>query len=263
MASTFFTLFGKKPLIGMVHLLPLPGAPGYGGSVAQIEDAAFADLLALEEGGADAYIIENFGDIPYASFFGDEAFAVMSCITAKLANASPLPFGINIQANCSQKEWALAYAARAAFIRVETFVENRLGSFGTAFAAAPALMRQKAQFPSETMIFADIHTKHTFAMTPEQTTQLCIREAAESGAAALIATGLLTGCNPSLAEVAQMKELAGDLPVLLGSGISKDNAAAFFAAADGAIVGSSIKIDGDVHRPVDRQRVLALAQAIR
>lgn len=246
----------------MVHLLPLPGAPNYGGSIWQIEDAAFADLQALEQGCADAYIIENYGDIPYASTCNDEAFAVMSCITARLSAVSKLPFGVNIQANCTQLEWALAYASGAAFIRIEAFVENRIGSFGVAYAAAPSLLRQKALFPADTLIFADIHTKHTFAMTPEQTTALCIAEAVQADAAALIATGPSTGCNPSLEEVRQTKALAGNLPVLLGSGITVENAAYFFAIADVAIVGSSIKFDGDVRRGVDKQRVLALAQSI-
>jgi len=62
----FETLFGgQKPIIGMVHLRPLPGAPNYGGSMEEIWDAALADLEALTEGGITAAIVENFGDVPY------------------------------------------------------------------------------------------------------------------------------------------------------------------------------------------------------
>lgn len=262
MNVNFTSVFLQKPVIGMIHLLPLPGAPAYGGSIREIEAAAFADLRALAKGGADAFLVENFSDVPYACELTPEAFAVMSGITAKLAAASALPFGVNIQANQTQLEWALAYASDAAFIRVEAFVENRLGSFGMARAAAPTLTRQAAQFPANTMIFADVHSKHTYAVTAEQTTALCVAEAREAGAAALIATGLLTGQKPSKAEVTEMKRLGGGLPVLLGSGISAENADDFFAVADGAIVGSAIKVDGDVRKRIDESRVRALVAAI-
>lgn len=263
MNVNFSSVFSQKPIIGMIHLLPLPGAPSYGGSIREIEAAAFADLRALEAGGADAFLVENFSDVPYSCTLTPEAFAVLSGITVKLAAASALPFGVNIQANQTQLEWALAYASGAAFLRVEAFVENRLGSFGTAYAAAPTLTRQAAQFPSDAMVFADVHSKHTYAMTAEQTTALCVAEAQEAGAAALIATGLATGQKPSREEVAEMKRLGGTLPVLLGSGIRAENADDFFTVADGAIVGSAIKYDGDVWKRVDAQRVRALVAAIR
>lgn len=49
-----------KPVIGMVHLLPLPGSPGYDyyGMDAIIEKA-LADVKALEEGGVNGLIVEN------------------------------------------------------------------------------------------------------------------------------------------------------------------------------------------------------------
>lgn len=262
MRKDFASVLGRKPIIGMIHLLPLPSSPSFGGSLSQIEDAAFEDLEALRDGGADAYIIENFSDIPYSLQLSLEGFAVMTSVTTKLAAASCLPFGVNIQANQFPSEWALAYATGAAFLRVEAFVENRIGSFGLAYAAAPELMRQRAQYPSSAMVFADIHAKHTYEIAPGQTTPLCVREAIECGASALIATGLLTGSNPTLDEVREMKRLAGATPVLVGSGISEENAAEFLAAADGAIVGSAIKYDGNVNRRVDPSRVRRLVNRI-
>lgn len=260
MHTNFKAIFDKKPVIGMIHLLPLPGSPNFGGSLRQIEDAAFEDLEALTDGGADAFLVENFSDIPYSLQLPLEAFAVMASVTSKLAAASRLPFGVNVQANQPLAEWALAYATGASFLRVEAFVENRAGSFGITQAAAPALMRQRAQYPCPSMVFADIHAKHTYEVVSGQTTTLCVREAIECGAAALIITGLLTGSNPSLAEVREMKRLAGNTPVLLGSGVSEENAAEFFAAADGAIIGSAFKYDGDVNRRVDPARVRRIVQ---
>ncbi|MBR4609304.1 MAG: hypothetical protein IKO38_02530, partial [Erysipelotrichaceae bacterium] len=60
-------LKNEKVIIGMVHLLPLPGSPKYEGDMDKIYEAGLKDLRALEKGGAGAIIIENFGDVPYAA----------------------------------------------------------------------------------------------------------------------------------------------------------------------------------------------------
>ena len=51
-------------LIGVVHLLGLPGSPRAVPLVDAIERAV-ADARALEHGGADAIIVENFHDAPF------------------------------------------------------------------------------------------------------------------------------------------------------------------------------------------------------
>ncbi|MFT6364570.1 MAG: putative TIM-barrel enzyme, partial [Planctomycetota bacterium] len=51
--------------LGVVHLLPLPGAPLYGGSMEAVLEAAKRDASALAQGGAGGIIVENFGDLPF------------------------------------------------------------------------------------------------------------------------------------------------------------------------------------------------------
>ena len=254
-------VFKRKPIIGMVHLLPLPGAPAYGGSMEAVCDRAMADLQALQEGGVDAFIIENFGDVPYGTENSPMTLAAMSAVASLVAANAKIPFGINVQFNCVDQEWAMAYATGADFIRVEAFVENRVGIHGITYAGAPELMRLKGNYPSKTMIFADINTKHTFPLV-DQPMDFSVHEALESGADALIVTGLLTGQSPTVEDVKQFKEMAKNAPVLLGSGVNTANAKEFFQVADGAIIGSSIKIDGDVNKGVDKERVQRLVSAI-
>lgn len=261
--NQFYQLFGgKKPVIGMIHLPALPGAPNYGGSIEAIEKAAFDDLDALTAGGADAAIIENFGDVPYDPEISIITFAAMCAVAAKVKERASIPVGINVQYNCTEHEWALAYAIGADFIRAEAFVENRVGSHGIVLASAPKLMRLKALYPSKTMIFADINTKHTVALS-EQPIELSVHEAVGCGADALIVTGLVTGVNPTEEDLKLVKSAAQGLPVLLGSGINAGNAASFFTVADGAIVGSSLKRGGVVENRVDRERVSLFSAACK
>src|SRR5437879_9495158 len=49
-----------KPVIGMVHLWPLPGAPGYTGYGMQtIIDHALRDAEVLVQGGVDGLIVDR------------------------------------------------------------------------------------------------------------------------------------------------------------------------------------------------------------
>lgn len=252
---------GKKPVIGMVHLRALPGAPHYGGSLDEVYRAAVTDLHALETGGVDAAIVENFGDVPYSTENECMTLTAMTTLAVRLRAETGLRLGLNVQFNCTEAEWCIAYAAGYDFIRVETLVENRIGVHGIAYAAAPSLLRLRGRYSAPTMLFADINTKHTYPMA-DQPLDISIHEAEEAGAAALIITGLVTGQNPSLEDVRQFKELAAGVPVLLGSGVNERNAADFFHVADGAIVGSSFKKGGDVWNAVDATRVQRFIAAI-
>ncbi len=64
--DSFARRFGRKALFGMVHLRALPGAPLFGGSVDEVVAAAMEDAKAIEAGGCDALVFENFGDRPFA-----------------------------------------------------------------------------------------------------------------------------------------------------------------------------------------------------
>ncbi|HTE19976.1 MAG TPA: BtpA/SgcQ family protein, partial [Armatimonadota bacterium] len=56
---------GRRPLIGMVHLLPLPGAPTWGGSLPAVIERAVGDASALQEAGFDGLMVENYADVPF------------------------------------------------------------------------------------------------------------------------------------------------------------------------------------------------------
>ena len=178
----------------------------------------------------------------------------------RLMHEASIPLGVNVHYNCTDDEWNLAYLTGAAFLRVETFSENRMGPNGIFTASAPSLMRRRARYPGKSMIFADIHVKHTFPMV-DQPTAFTIDSAIESGADALIVTGLQTGSAPTLDEVREMKSLAHGRPVLIGSGIKDSTIAGYLSVADGVIVGSSIKKDGNVWNAVDAQRVRRLVDS--
>ncbi|MBR4470436.1 MAG: BtpA/SgcQ family protein [Erysipelotrichaceae bacterium] len=257
--SLFNKVFkGQKPIIGMVHLKPLPGAPGYCGDLDKVYEAALADLKALINGGANAVIVENFGDIPYATEQELITTTAMASIAARLRKECDLPMGINVQFNNFEAEWAIAYSCGYDFIRSEVFAENRMGPNGVCIASGPAIMRLKARYPKDIAFLADVNVKHTFAIT-EQPLDFTIESILEGGADALICTGIMTGKSPSVEDVKEMKRIAGEeVPVIVGSGVNEKTVNDYLAVSDGAIIGSSFKVDGNVMNAIDENRVRSL-----
>ena len=113
-------LFGQyRPLIGVIHLPPLPGAPGWGGNMEAVEAWALADAQAYFSGGATAVLVENFGDHPFfPNQVPPETIAAMGRIATAIVQAIPLPVGINVLRNDGAAALAVAVASGAKFIRV-------------------------------------------------------------------------------------------------------------------------------------------------
>jgi predicted TIM-barrel enzyme len=114
-------------------------------------------------------------------------------------------------------------------------------------------------------VLADVAVKHSAAAAERETAQLA-RETIERGLAdGLIVSGPETG-EPTDADdlervVAARDETDPDVPVLVGSGVTAENAAALLDLADGAIVGTAAKAAGETANPVDPERAAALVDA--
>ncbi|MGQ9907715.1 MAG: BtpA/SgcQ family protein [Candidatus Flexifilum sp.] len=252
----------KRPIIGMVHLLPLPGAPRYGGSLDAIYDRAQADAAALIGAGVDALIVENFGDEPYR--IGPalrHELAIMTAITRDIVRMAPIPVGVNVQFNAWEDEIALAFATGAQFARVEVFVDRVVSAQGVVEPCSALITRYRAALGAQVQIWADIQTKYTTNITPQPLTQSAV-DAEAAGADVLIVTGAATGQATPLDAVAEVKAVTR-LPVVVGSGTTAANVAAALRVADGAIVGSALKVDGRAANPVDADRTAEFMRAAR
>ncbi len=265
-------MFGVgKPVIGMVHLWPLPGAPGYSGyGMDSILDQARRDAKALLAGGVDGLIVENMWDLPYYAGASvpleavtAQTVAARSIVEMARELASPVPVGINVVHNGGVVELAIAVAAGAAFIRVCILTGARLWDTGDLDhgCAADLLRRRKDLGAEEIKLFADVDKKHSLPF-PGLDLETHIEWTEFYRADALIVSGRMTGDAPSLDKVRRARELA-TRPILMGSGTTADNIVDFLQYADGAIVGSSLKVDGVAENPVDVERVRRYMAAVR
>lgn len=253
-----------KVIIGMVHLLPLPGAPLWGGSMQAILDSAMRDALALQEGGVDGIMVENYGDTPFVpSSVHATTIAALTTALVEMQRAITIPVGVNVLRNDAKAALSIAAATGAAFIRVNVHTGAMLTDQGWISGEAHETLRLRSQLGLSTAILADVFVKHA---TPPQ--GLIIEDAAldtwERGHAdALIVTGSGTGRATDQDDVRRVKMAVPEAPVLVGSGLTLANAAALLAAADGAIVGSALKETGHADAAVSKERVKQLLDVVR
>ena len=255
-----------KPVIGMVHLWPLPGAPGYTGYGMQtIIDHALRDAEVLVQGGVDGLIVENMWDLPYyvGAEVKPEAMTAQAVVAAEVVKSFPLPVGINVIHNGGIVCLAIAVAARARFIRVCILTGSRLWDTGELDhgCAADLVRKRKELHAEEIHIFADVDKKHSVSF-PGLDLATHIEWTEFYGADALIVTGRMTGSAPDAEKVREARSLA-TRPILVGSGSNRENIGPFLQYADGVIVGSSLKKDGVMQNPVDLQRVREFMDAVR
>jgi len=259
----------NKPIIGMVHLPPLPGSPGYGGEpLEEIVRFALREAEALRGGGVDAVLVENFHDYPYPTGRVPTPTLIATAVVAhRVKEAMDLPVGVNLLFNDTEDELYLAWCLGLDFIRVEGFVDLLLSDMGPLLPTAPDLMRLRRALSAEGVaILADVQGKYTYAL-PVRDLFESARDALERGGAdAVILTGARTGEVAPLELVRHLKERFPGAKVLLGSGVTPTSLPELLAVADGAIVGSYFKREGKVHNPVDPERVrelMAVASRIK
>jgi membrane complex biogenesis BtpA family protein len=247
----------------MVHVAALPGAPLYGGSMRSIVDAALRDASALRDGGCDAIAFENFGDRP---FFKErvpvETVAALTAVIVEVVAEVRMTFGVNVLRNDAVSAIAIAAATDAAFIRINVHTGAMLADQGVIEGRAAETLRMRTALAPEVLIFADHMVKHAAPLAVVDEAQAAKDLRHRGLADAIIVSGAETGAEPDLRSVARVREALVDAPILIGSGLTESNARTF-ADADGAIAGTSIKVDGRVEAPVDVDRVKRLVAAFK
>jgi membrane complex biogenesis BtpA family protein len=252
----------RPRLIGMVHLGPLPGAPGYHGEIDGVIAAAILDARVLADAGFDAVMVENFGDVPYfAATVPPVTVAAMTRAVAAVRDAVEIPVGVNVLRNDALAAVSVAAATGAAFIRVNVLHGAMTTDQGEITGRAAEVARLRRALAPDLWVMADVFVKHAVpppGLTLEQATADLT---ARGGAGAIVVSGDATGKAPGIGTVRKVKAAAGAVPVYLGSGVSPATLPRFLSVADGVIVGTAVKQRGVTTNPVAANRARAMVQA--
>jgi uncharacterized protein len=249
------------PIIGVVHLLPLPTSPRWGGSLKSVMDRAEQEAAALAAGGVDGLIIENFFDAK--DQVDPVVVSAMSLIVQRIMTLVPLPVGINVLRNDAKSAMAIATCVGAQFIRVNVLTGVMATDQGLIEGQAHQLLRYRRELGSDVKILADVLVKHARPLgSPNLTT--AVQETIERGLAdGIILSGWATGSPPSFEDLELAINAAKGVPVFIGSGASWENIPHLIQAANGVIVASSLKRGGKVEHRVDPIRVSRFVEAMR
>lgn len=254
----------NNPIIGVVHLLPLPSSPRWGGNLKAVMARAEQEATALAAGGVDSILIENFFDAPFAKDCVDPAIvSAMTLIVDRLKSMVALPIGINILRNDAKSAMAIAACVEAQFIRVNVLTGVMATDQGLIEGQAHQLLRYRRELGSDIGILADVLVKHARPLgTPNLTT--AVQDTIERGLAdGVILSGWATGSPPTFEDLELASTAAGDTPVFIGSGANWENIARLLQAADGVIVASSLKRKGKITETIDPILVSQFVEAAR
>lgn len=261
------TFDAERPIVGMVHLPPLPGAPNYGGSRERILADACRDARALEAGGVDGIMVENFGDVPfYPDDVPKHVVATMTRATREVVEAADLPVGVNVLRNDADAAVSVAAAAGAEFVRVNVHTGARVTDQGVLEGRAHETLRLCDRIDADLRILADHDVKHSAPLASGEGSAASMADAVERGLAdATVVSGAGTGHGVDIAEleaaVETREEFGLDVPILVGSGVTAGTVGDVLSIADGVVVGTALKEDGAVANPVSERRVRELVEA--
>jgi hypothetical protein len=257
-------LSDDRTVVGMVHLPALPGAPRYDGDREALVEHAVADATALEAGGVDAVLVENFGDAPfYPDRVPRHVVASMTRLVDELCGAVGCPVGVNVLRNDAESAVAIAAATGASFVRVNVHVGARVTDQGVIEGRAHETLRLRDRLDADVAVFADTAVKHS---TPLGADGSSVADLLDRGLAdAVVVSGAATGSGVDRDRLASVAATCADrdVPVFVGSGVTTDTVGDLLAVADGAIVGTALKVEGETTNPVDPGRVRRLVAAAR
>ena len=241
----FSRLFPEKPIIGMIHMPPLPGAPGSKMSMRQLTEFALSEADRLEEAGLDACIVENVGDVPLLrERLPPYTVAAMANVTEAVVRRTKMKVGVNMLRNACEEALSVAHVAGAQFIRCNILIGAYATDQGIIEGCAARVARLKKELSSTVLVFGDVHVKPAYPNFNVEIEYAAQDLAERGGADAVIVSGPRSPVPPSFERVKKVRDAIGK-PVLIGSGIGLANVRQFYQKSDGVIIGEpDFKVGG-------------------
>jgi len=252
----FHAVFGDtKPVIAMVHLGALPGAPLYDADAGLdgLVDGAMADLDALQAAGVDAIMFGNENDRPYEFDVDRASTATMAYVIGRLRDRITVPFGVNVLWD-PQSTVALAAATGAAFCR-EIFTGTYASDMGPWTPDAGRAMRYRNALGRDDLaMLYNVSAEFADSLDRRPLSDRARSAVFSSVPDAVLVSGQITGEAARMEDLEAVKTVLPNTPVLANTGVKHETVADVLRISDGCVVGSSLKVNGDTWNPVDPDR---------
>ena len=246
---------GSKPVIGMVHLGALPGAPLHDGAagLAGLLEGARADLLALQAAGFDAVMFGNENDRPYEFKADVASTATMAMVIGALRHEITVPFGVNVLWD-PMSTVALAAATGAQFVR-EIFTGTYASDMGPWTPDAGAALRYRGRLGrGDLAMLYNVSAEFADSLDRRPLPDRARSAVFSSVPDAVLVSGAITGEAAAMSDMAAVKKVLPGTPVLANTGVRHDTVGDTLRLVDGCVVGSALKYDGQTWNAVDPER---------
>ena len=258
------TFGAAKPIIAMVHLAPLPGAPLYDrdGGMQKILDLGAADIEALQAGGVDAVMFGNEGDRPYILKASPQSLAAMAYAVGELKSLIKIPFGVNYLWD-PVATVALAVASGARFAR-EIFTGVYESDMGLWQPDAAAALRLRADLGrADLKLMFNVNAEFASPLGSRPIAARARSAVFSSLADVVLVSGPMTGQGVETGDLKTVKGAVPGTPVFANTGVNLDTVAEILRVGDGAVVGTHFKVDGNTWNAVERARVERFMEKVR
>ncbi len=253
-----------KPVIAMCHLKPLPGDPNYDAAkgMAYVVEMARRDLRALQNGGVDGVMFSNEFSLPYLTQVEPVTVAAMGRVIGELMPEIRVPYGVDVLWDPC-KTFDLAAAVDAKFVR-EIFTGVYASDFGIWNTNYGETVRHKHSVSAG-------HVRALFNIVPEAAKYLADRDIESIARStvfnnnpdALCVSGLTAGAPTDTQVLKRVKAVVPDTVVFVNTGVNIGNVEEQLNIADGCVIGTFFKRDGQFYNEVDENRVRRFMEKVK
>ena len=252
----------EKPIIAMAHIPALPGTPRYDKEkgVKHLVEWVKRDVEHRVESGVDAIMFCNEDDRPYVFEAGIEQIAAMARVVAEV-KPEGIPFGVDFLWD-PLAAMAIANATGASFMR-EVLTGVYESDMGVWAPDAGKFARFRSNIGGENVrVFYNVVPEFASPLGSRGPVERAHSTVVSSLADVILVSGVMAGSEADISIVEAIKKKV-DVPVLVNTGVKLHNVEEYLSVADGAIVGSSLKVDGYTWNSVDPDRVKAFMGKVK
>ncbi len=230
-------LLERRPILGMIHLPALPGAPRSELTMDSLVAYALSEANRLERAGLDACIVENVGDVPlFRDSVPAATAAAMAVLVTEVRRATSMHVGVNVLRNACLEALSVAHVCGADFIRCNVVIGAYVTDQGVIQGCAAELARLRRALGADVLVLGDVHVKHAHPLFDVPIEHAAQDLAERGGVDAVIVSGPRSPIPPSRERLEAVKA-AVELPVLVGSGVGLENAKELYERSDGILLG--------------------------
>ncbi len=259
MKTLFEQDFGRRRLaIGMVHTLASPATPKYdrAGGVRRIVNQAVEEARRLHEAGFHALLFCNEYDMPYQTRLDASAISVMTETIAAVRAKVDMPFGVNMLLD-PMASIAIAQATGGRFVR--GFLSGTyVGDLGFYTPDGAAILRLRAALGAEHVrILCNVTAGFSMNLDQRPVEEIAAGAVFIGLADSVVVGGPAAGREADIAAIESVARRVPTTPVTIGTGLTAENIVRLARTAEGFIVGTSIKVDGNTLNTIDAKRAAA------